>query len=67
MQLTRQYDGQTIFIVCGRAFVLADLKRSILAACGGYAVGIWCTWLSDDIQDTIEAIELVAMLHEKDG
>lgn len=60
--MSRQYDGQIVYNFEGRGFVLAELKKSIIAASGGFAVGLWLVWETTALWKLIEAIELVAMV-----
>lgn len=60
--MATQYDGQIIYAFEGRGFVLTELKKSIIAASGGYAVGLWLVWEQTALWRLIEAIELVAMV-----
>ena len=62
LRISRQYDGQVVYSFEGRGFVLAELKKSIIAASGGYAVGLWLVWEQTAVWRLIEAIELVAMV-----
>lgn len=58
----RQYDGQIVYNFEGRGFVLQELKKSVIAASGGFAVGMWLTWEKTAVWRLVEAIELVAMV-----
>ena len=62
LRISRQFDGQIVYSFEGRGFVLAELKKAIIAASGGYAVGLWLVWENTAVWRLIEAIELVAMV-----
>ena len=62
LRISRQFDGQIVYTFEGRGFVLAEFKKSIIAASGGYAVGLWLVWENTAVWRLIEAIELVAMV-----
>lgn len=65
ISVRRQYDGQIIYGIEGRGFVLAELKKAIIAASGGFAVGLWLVWEQTAVWKLIEAIELVSMVQEQ--
>lgn len=49
----------------GRAFVLPQLKKLVLGASGGYAVGLYLVWQDWALWRVLEAIELVSAVQEE--
>jgi hypothetical protein len=54
-----QYDKCLIFVLEGRAFARSDILNAVIAASGGYCVGLAMTWETLDLWQTIELIEAV--------
>lgn len=51
-----------VYVYEGRAFVLAELKKLVIGASGGYAVGLALVWEDWPLWKVIETIELVSMV-----
>ena len=54
----------TLYALEGRGFTLWDLKRSLLAACGGYITPAYLEVWSLEIWEILEAIEIVCELND---
>ena len=62
-----QYDGQIVYLLEGRAFVLQELQKLVIGASGGYASGgLWSVWKDMPLWEVVETIELVSMVQAKD-
>jgi hypothetical protein len=44
---------------------MSDLKKAIISASGGYAVGYYLQWIHEPLWRTIETVELVAMVQDE--
>lgn len=53
-----------LYVLAGRAFTMADLKRSIILASGGKLTDLYISIWDLDIWEIIEAIELVTDINK---
>lgn len=55
-----------LYILAGRSFTLADLKKSIIMAAGGKLTDVYLSIWSMDLWEIVEAIEIVTEVHRKE-
>jgi hypothetical protein len=55
-----------LYILAGRSFTLADLKKSVIMAAGGKLTEVYLSIWSMDLWEIIESIEIVTEVNRRE-